>query len=137
MTRPEPELRKILIAVDLGSDILGRHLRANAAPEASGTAIGDWVRKLQDNLGMLSPAQLSDTPRLPSMLDVVTSSINIMQVRIARSRMAGEPPDLIVTPRLAHLGLLDFHRASEAIAEGRHAVERISNNLAMLNKQVR
>ena len=69
------------------------------------------------------------------MLDVVASSINIMQVRIARSRMAGEPPDVIVAPRLAHFGLLDFHRASEAIDEGRRAVERISHNLALLNKQ--
>ena len=37
--------------------------------------------------------------------------------------MAGEPPDAIVAPRLAHLALLDFHRAKEAIDEGERAVE--------------
>ena len=38
------------------------------------------------------------------------------------SRMAGEPPDIAVAPRLAHLRLLDFHRANEAIDEGHRAV---------------
>ena len=72
---------------------------------------------------------------MPSMLNVLASSVNIMEVRIARSRMAGEPPDLSVTPRLAHLGLLDFHRAKEAIEEGRRAVERVAHDLSALNNQ--
>ena len=54
----------------------------------------------------------------------MVQSLNIMQDRITRSRMAGEPPDVAINPRLGHLGLLDFHRAEEAIAEGRRAVER-------------
>ena len=45
-----------------------------------------------------------------------------MQVRLTRSRMAGDPPDVTIAPRLAHLGLMDFHRAREAIEEGRRAV---------------
>ena len=49
--------------------------------------------------------------------------------------MAGEPPDLIVAPRLAHLRLLDFHRAKEAIEEGRCAVQRVAHNLAELNHE--
>jgi len=52
-------------------------------------------------------------------------SIDVMQVRIARSRLAGEPPDVLLTPRLAHLGSLDYHRAEIAIAEGREAVARM------------
>jgi NTE family protein len=66
------------------------------------------------------------------MLDVVTSSINIMQVRISRSRMAGDPPDVIVAPRLGHLGLLDFHRSKEAIEEGERAVENALPGLKAL-----
>jgi NTE family protein len=127
----------ILIAVDLSSDILGRHLREEplpevSSPEAPGNPVGEWIRKLQENLGALIPARSSDENGMPSMLDVLTSSINIMQVRITRSRMAGEPPDVIVAPRLAHLGLLDFHRASEAIAEGRNAVAAVLHNLRAL-----
>ena len=66
------------------------------------------------------------------MLDVVASSINIMQVRMTRSRMAGETPDVIVAPRLAHLGLLDFHRGKEAIEAGERAVAAALPSLTAL-----
>ena len=45
-----------------------------------------------------------------------------MQVRIGRSRMAGDPPELLITPRMSDFGILDFDRAEEAIEEGRRAV---------------
>jgi NTE family protein len=61
----------------------------------------------------------------PSLLEALMGSINIMQLRIARSRLAGDPPDALLTPRLGHLGLLDYHRAQVAITEGRDAVARM------------
>ena len=64
-----------------------------------------------------------DGPGPPAMLDVLASSINIMQVLITRSRLAGEPADVMVTPRLAELDLMEFHRAGIAIDAGRRAVE--------------
>ncbi|HUG18706.1 MAG TPA: hypothetical protein VMM56_06980 [Planctomycetaceae bacterium] len=72
---------------------------------------------------------------MPSIHDVLTSSIDIMQVRISRSRIAGEPPDLIVAPRLTYLHLLDFQCAEEAIEEGRRAVQRVAHILAELNHE--
>jgi NTE family protein len=126
---------EVVIAVDLSSDILGRHLRTDLHPEAPASEVGDWLSKLQNNLAALLPARSPDEPRMPPMLDVLASSINIMQVRIARSRMAGEPPDLVVAPRLAHFGLLDFHRSMEAIEEGKRAVERVAHNLSMLGSR--
>jgi NTE family protein len=125
----------VVIAVDLGSDILGRHLRAHPPVEAPAGEVGEWIRKLQGNLEALIPSHSPGEPKMPSMLDVLTTSINIMQVRISRSRMAGEPPDLVVAPRLAHFGLLDFHRAKEAIEEGKRAVERVAHNLPALSNQ--
>jgi NTE family protein len=112
---------ELVIAVDLGSDLLGRHLRPDARPAPASSPLGDWLRKLQESVGLEAPARRR--PRGPSMLDAVASSLNIMQVRIARSRLAGDPPDAIVAPRLAHLGLLDFHRGEEAIEEGARAVK--------------
>lgn len=123
---------EILIAVDLHSDILGHHPRPAPQSEAPTSQVGEWIRKLQDNLGALMSAHAPDEPTLPSMLDVVASSLNIMQVRISRSRMAGEPPDVVVAPRLAHLQLLDFHRGSEAIDEGRRAVAACLHSLRSL-----
>ena len=122
----------VVIAVDLSADILGRHLHEKHEPEVPTGEISEWLRKLQGNLSVLLPALSDDEPRLPSMLDVVSSSINIMQVRISRSRMAGDPPDIVVTPRLAHFGLLEFHKAKEAIEEGKHAVEAVLPNLHKL-----
>jgi NTE family protein len=68
----------------------------------------------------------ADTARrrkAPSMLEVVTDSLAIMQVRITRSRLAGEPADAVIMPRLGWLRLLDYHRAAEAIEEGVDAAE--------------
>jgi len=79
------------------------------------------MRKLHRNFSAWLPEPKDETRRLPSMLDVLATSLNIMQVRITRSRMVGEPPDVIISPRLAHLGLMDFHRADVAIEEGARA----------------
>jgi NTE family protein len=116
----------VVIAVDLGSDILGRHLRTGRPPERRAGAVGEWLRKLRGNPG-------GRPPTLPTLPEVVASSINIMQVRIARSRAAEDPPDVTIAPRLAHLRLLDFHRANEAIEEGHCAVQRVADALARLN----
>ena len=122
----------IVIAVDLNSDILGRHLRDTPLLEIPAGNVGAWIRRLQGNLLTLMPSLSPDEPRLPSMLDVLASGINIMQVRITRSRMAGDPPDVVVAPQLAHLGLLDFHRAKEAFEKGRQAVEAAMPTLSSL-----
>ena len=116
---------EVVIAVDLNSDLLGRHLRrAQPGAEDQEAAAGapELLRRLQDSLGSLLAARTNGAASAPSLLEVVASSLNIMQVRITRSRMAGDPPEVLVTPRLAHLSLLDFHRGREAIEEGRRAV---------------
>jgi NTE family protein len=124
----------IVIAVDLGSDILGRRFRAASASNAAADTGPTWMRKLQENLSVLAPGKSPDEPPMPSMLDVLTTCMDIVEVRIARSRMAGEPPELVIAPRLARLRLLDFHLAKEAIEEGHRAVERVAHNLAVLNE---
>jgi NTE family protein len=123
----------LVIAVDLGSDILGRRFRAASGPETPSGTADKWMRKLQEYLHGLAPAPTPEQPVMPSMLDVLTTCMDIVQVRIARSRMAGEPPEVVVAPRLARLRLLDFHRAKEAIEEGYRAVERVAHSLAVLN----
>lgn len=63
-------------------------------------------------------------PDTPGMFGVMAASLTIALDRITRSRLAGEPPDVHLTPRLGHIGLLEFDRAAEAIAEGHAVVER-------------
>ena len=88
-----------VIAVDLSSDRLGRRLSANAQVEAPDSAIGEWIRKLQENLGGLIPAHPSGQYRPPSMQDVLFSSIDIMQDRITPQSNGGGTTRLhCVTP---------------------------------------
>jgi NTE family protein len=124
----------IVIAVDLNSDVLGRHLPGRdetaeaAQPGDTQQSPGKFMQRLQASLANLLPSREESTEPaepeidMPSMFAVLASSLNIMQVRISRSRMAGDPPDVLITPRLAHLSLYDFHRGGEAIEEGRRAV---------------
>lgn len=109
----------IVIAVDLGSDLVGRHLQAPAPGPQSPPP--EWVARIRNWFGRRPDAVASRALPLPSMLDVMATSINIMQVRIARSRMAGEPADVLIAPKLAALGMLDYDHAAEAIGEGREA----------------
>jgi NTE family protein len=114
----------VVIAVDLNSDLLGRHLKPKppAAPRPAKKAVDGVLARLHSGLAQLGlDDDAADEP--PPMLDVVASSINIMQVLITRSRLAGEPADVLVTPRLAALGLMEFHRAAVAIEAGRRAAE--------------
>jgi NTE family protein len=65
----------------------------------------------------------------PSLFGVMVQSLNIMQDRITRSRLAGEPSDVVISPRVGHVGMLEFHRAAELIDEGRAATERVLHDL--------
>ncbi len=113
----------IVIAVDVGSDIVGRHARRKREDSNTQTGRHRLLGKLFPRRDG-APAE-GETGAPPSMLEALMGSIDVMQVRIARSRLAGEPPDVLLTPRLAHLGSLDYHRAAIAIAEGREAVARM------------
>lgn len=60
----------------------------------------------------------------PSLFGVMISALGIMQDRMTRSRLAGDPPDIHIKPQIGHIGLLEFEKASELIAEGEAAALR-------------
>lgn len=124
-----------VIAVDLNTSLLARRFRGEAerppapprdpsphAGESSPGAFQQIWSELRQRFVGSEPAP----PGAPSpgLYDVLNNALEIMQVRITRSRLAGDPPDLLVTPRLPDFALLDLHRADDAIAEGRRAVTR-------------
>ncbi|MDE1184565.1 patatin-like phospholipase family protein [Paraburkholderia sp.] len=130
-----------VIAVDLNNDILnGRDFGGavvdtlavdpDAPPPGSLRKNGQpWPRWLAPSADSRFTRDVRVPPppsaRLPSMLSAVAQSIDIMQVRITRSRLAGEPADILIQPRLGGMGIFDFHRARPAIEEGRAAVEHM------------
>ncbi len=124
-----------VIAINLNSDIVGRRSRRAVVPidearllkeEARVSGFRESVSELRERAASLV-AQLwpeEQPEERTGMFDVIAGALNIMQDRITRSRMAGDPPDVVIVPRMAHIGLLEFDRAAEAIREGREAVHR-------------
>ncbi|RFB81591.1 NTE family protein rssA [Methylovirgula sp. 4M-Z18] len=68
----------------------------------------------------------------PGIATVMFDSFNIMQDRITRSRLAGDPPDKLISCKVGRIGLFDFHRADELISAGREAVKRALPDLLEL-----
>ncbi|MGA7802540.1 MAG: patatin-like phospholipase RssA [Gammaproteobacteria bacterium] len=138
----------VVIAVDLNADRLGPRIRGQDDSEETELSAGSSEQP-SEGLGALVVSAVRDQTRRwkdwwgsttekqegPSLLDVVTRSVHIMQVRISRSRMAGDPPDVLLTPRLSQIGLMEFHRGHEAVAAGRecavNAAPAIENALAV------
>lgn len=112
----------IVIAVNLNAHHFVRvsRRRRQAAEQRDGAGKGHpYMYQVVQLLESWLSASASDEP---GMIDVVGATIDIMQERITRSRLAGEPPHLEITPRI-DLRLMEFHRADEAIAAGEQAVE--------------
>lgn len=116
----------IVIAVDLNWDLMGGRRRtaveSDAAADETPGALAALLAKLP--LGRGKNAQKTEL-ELPSMLDVLTTSLNIMQVRITRSRLAGEPADAMIRPRLSDIATMDYHRAAVSIPEGERAAAQV------------
>lgn len=124
----------LVIAVDLNWDLIGRR---NRTASTDGMAVAELPKAgvLATVLGKLRPAPRAPAgsgTEMPSLLDVLGTSLNIMQVRITQSRMAGEPADVMVRPRLSDIAAMDFHRAAAAIAEGERAARQVLPLLADL-----
>ncbi len=134
---------EVVIAVNLNGDIVGKrdrrralaaerrkvHNGAAADGEEDATLWERLAEQVASNLSaqkdVLMGRVLGRARNIPRMFEVMGDAINIMQDRITKSRMAGDPPEVLLSPRLAWLGLMEFDRADEAIAEGRAAVARM------------
>ena len=127
----------VIIAVNLNGDLLARRfaveLDPSTAPSEQPAGVSQAIlRKVAGKLpgarGRRAAKEAADTapPREPppGYFDVLATSLNIMQDHITRTRLAGEPPHVMLVPRLRNIGLMEFNRAHEAIDEGRACVEQ-------------
>ncbi|WP_028856660.1 patatin-like phospholipase family protein [Psychrilyobacter atlanticus] len=119
----------IVIAVDLNGDIVGKHFKKSLPPKKrSGmiSKINNLVREYTPSI--FDTDENNESP--PNLFDAIASSINITQDRITKSRMGEDPPDILLSPKLARIKPLEFYRAREAIDEG---VKCVKNNMRDLN----
>jgi NTE family protein len=118
----------LVIAVDLSWGKLGAY-RDRARAKGGGEVVAA-PREMPGWIGRFKPAWLQSKPKpetvtIPSIFEVFITALDIVEMKVARSRLAGEPADVMITPLLPDFATMDFHRAKEAIAEGRAAVERM------------
>jgi len=116
----------IVIAVDLSWGKLGPYKekgggsRGLEIPPQQEQSDSSWIGRL-----LRRPRKETDETRIPSIFEVFNTSLDIVEQRVARSRLAGDPADVLITPLLPHFGTMEYHRSAEAIAEGREAVDRM------------
>lgn len=143
----------VVIAVNLNGELAGRHFFVQGSEEGVAEEGGEialaesedkdrmiarWAAKMKAGFGVRLDSYIASLRRKenpdPGLFDVIAGSVAIMQDRITRSRMAGEPPDILITPRVGHIALMDFDRAGESIAEGREAARREQGELRKLSR---
>ena len=128
---------RIVIAVNLSNDVCSKgavihdqepYVTPAAAPQSDG----------QELLGSNGRAavhllhrQIFGRSDAPGMSAVMMDAINITQDRIARSRLAGDPPDILIAPKTGSIGLFDFHRGAEAIELGARATEKLIDEIKL------
>jgi NTE family protein len=128
---------RYVIAVNLNYDISSRSAAANAivqeaendqTPEREPSLVNE-----KSSVGarwLLTRQLFGRGDNVPGISTVMVDALNIVQDRIARSRLAGDPPDSLISPRLQGIGLFDFHRAEDCIARGEAAARREAEDIA-------
>lgn len=143
-----------VIAVDLNADtVYKRSSIGIAAVDPLSENVADQpfpprgriVQELTNRFNEFSSPALSQVRQwlhkspVPNIFEVLTTSLNIMESQITAIRLATDPADLLIQPKLGHIRFLEFHRAQEAITEGhREATTRLAekwNDDAARNSQ--
>ena len=125
----------IVIAVDLQhdahlmqQDLLSVNIQPDDEINESSDALS-WRGRLRTRLGRVAARR---SVVAPTAMEIMTTSIQVLENRLKRNRMAGDPPDILIQPFCPQISTLDFHRASSAIAAGQQAVEKKTDELLPL-----
>ena len=123
----------IVIAVDLQHDAhLMQQDLLSVTPQSEDeerAAAASWRGRLRQSLSKMAQRKINQTP---GAMEIMSTSIQVLENRLKRNRMAGDPPDVLIQPFCPQISTLDFHRAEEAIEAGRVAVEKKMDELLPL-----
>src|SRR5437879_2935679 len=122
---------EIVIAANLSSDVFTHSTTIYSHGPTAGVSVSVMPEALPERgFGRLFSAERTMKREFfggggrPGLSSVMVDAFNIMQDRITRARLAGDPPDLLISPRVGKIGWFDFHRADDLIAHGVRAAER-------------
>jgi len=113
---------RLVIAVNVNAEAFGGTVVQQPDIVHAVEQVGDTSQQDVRPPKPIDPRREYSTP--PGISAVLVAAFNIAQDRLARSRLAGDPPDVLISPRTGDVGLLDFEKADIAIEAGREAAER-------------
>ncbi|WP_225088036.1 patatin-like phospholipase RssA [Pectobacterium colocasium] len=124
----------IVIAVDLQHDASLNHqdllsIKPTASDIDAENVSQDWRSRIRERL---LRSRRQPTESSPTAMEIMSTSIQILENRLKMTRMAGDPPDVLLQPYCPQIATLDFHRAQEAIEAGYKAVEKMRDELLPL-----
>jgi NTE family protein len=127
---------EIVIAANLSSDVFTHSttIYSHGAPADAAEAVTEPAPPKRGLGRLFSPERTVKREFFggggrPGISSVMVDAFNIMQDRITRARLAGDPPDLLISPRVGQIGWFDFHRADDLIAFGARAAERAIDSI--------
>ncbi|MDP2298877.1 MAG: patatin-like phospholipase family protein [Pseudolabrys sp.] len=122
---------RLVIAVNLNADLFGRGtiIADHGSDQDDDDAAAELANKPQGLRGMFGVEHslrrmFFGSRGRPGIPTVMVEAFNVMQDRITRARLAGDPPDVLISPRLGNVGWFDFHRGADAIKIGAEATEK-------------
>lgn len=120
-----------VIAVNLNADFRPQRLeKAKIEHEEIQRKTDDFFTKSQNVVRQwFSPETKPNKSNPPGILGIMSSSLEILQARVTRSRLAGDPPDVLIEPQLTDVGLMEFHRAGEMCQRGEETVNRLAEQI--------
>lgn len=123
-----------VIAVNLSSDFRPQYIDAYEKEHEEGQKKTDELLS-KSEAGFIKQwfsSSKQNKTQAPSIVSVMSSALEILQARVTRSRLAGEPPEILIEPQLRNIGILEFHRAKELASYGEEAVARMAKQIQYL-----
>ena len=118
---------EIVIAVDLSWGKLGTYRERGRGRALAPRQEPGWLERTLSGIERMRRKAGADEVTIPSIFEVFNTALDIVEQRVARSRLMGDPADVLITPLLPDFGTMEYHRAKEAIEEGRAAVARMGS----------
>jgi NTE family protein len=124
----------IVIAVNLNSGIVGKanSEAPQAAPVEEDRGLISSLKQQAKEYSNSIFANHDEKDEAPGLFYAIANSVNIFQDRVTRSRLAGDPADVVISPQVAGIGMLEFHRAAEAIKEGEDCLQSAMDEIRSL-----
>ena len=89
----------------------------------------DVIEKVEEEVTEVPPPAKLNKRNAPGIMSVMSSSLEILQARVTRSRLAGDPPDILIEPQLTDVGIMEFHRAEELCVKGEETIARLAEQI--------